>query len=148
MGFLDKMVKKVIMSKPAAKEEKQAPKADNKAESSGGTPDAQYGGLRQQEASGYSGSAGYGANSGFSGNAGYEQQSAPPKRVRRHKPKPTANHGDSWTEGEEKHLRVNYDKGMSIEELANLHGRTRDAIAHRLIKMGYTGIVTEKPHVY
>jgi hypothetical protein len=60
--------------------------------------------------------------------------------------KPAENHGNSWSEGEEKHLRSEYDKGASIEKLSRMHGRTCEAISHRLIKLGYTGIVTAERH--
>ncbi|MDR0335220.1 MAG: hypothetical protein LBH69_04975 [Methanomassiliicoccaceae archaeon] len=62
------------------------------------------------------------------------------------KEKPAANHGEAWTPGEEKHLKENYDKGVSIEELSKMHGRTYQAISHRLIYLGYPGISTAKRH--
>jgi len=136
MGFLDKMIKKVIVSKPA---DKPAPKAENKPESKPASKDAEYGGLRQQEPA-----AGPGANTGYSAAAPQGR----PERVRVQKPKPAENHGGSWTPGEEIHLKKSYDSGVSIEAIAADHGRTREAIAHRLIKLGYTGITTKKRHKF
>jgi hypothetical protein len=60
--------------------------------------------------------------------------------------KPAENHGNFWSEGEEKHLKNEYDKGTSIAELSKMHGRTSEAISHRLIKLGYSGIVTAERH--
>ena len=47
------------------------------------------------------------------------------------------NHGNSWSAEEERQLRERYDGGASIDDLSNMHGRTREAITHRLIKLGY-----------
>jgi hypothetical protein len=63
-----------------------------------------------------------------------------------YKPKPAVNHGNGWSADEEYRLKSGYDRGTSIEDLSNIHGRTREAIAHRLIKLGYGNITTLKRH--
>ncbi|MDR2866780.1 MAG: hypothetical protein LBV13_05220 [Methanomassiliicoccaceae archaeon] len=50
------------------------------------------------------------------------------------------NHGNSWTAEEERKIKSRYDGGASIADIANAHGRTSNAIADRLIKLGYKGI--------
>ena len=123
MGFLDKLnlnkMKNVI---PGKKEDKSAKNTEDRSvQKTGEAP----------------------ANRTYAEPAAPRQQ-APPKV----KTKPAANHGDPWTVGEEKHVMKSYDSGMSIEAIAEEHGRTREAIAHRLIKLGYKDVVTTTRHKY
>jgi len=128
MGFLNKIVN--VIAKPG---DRSAKKADGKPESKPENRADTHGEFRQQEPAGNSGA-----------NAEYGLRAQRPAKAA--KPKPAENHGSGWTSGEEKHLRDNYDKGVSIEALSEMHGRTREAIAHRLIKLGYSGITTAKRH--
>jgi hypothetical protein len=64
----------------------------------------------------------------------------------KNKERPALNHGELWTRDEEKRLSKAYDRGTTIGELSQIHGRTYQAISHRLIKLGYKGITTTEPH--
>lgn len=44
--------------------------------------------------------------------------------------------GDSWTTEEEDRLTQAFDAGNSVEQLAQMHQRTRGAIESRLIRLG------------
>jgi hypothetical protein len=49
---------------------------------------------------------------------------------------PPAKAGSSWSQEEDKRLRVEYQRGDSIEVIAQTHGRSHGAIQSRLIKFG------------
>jgi len=51
--------------------------------------------------------------------------------------------GKRWLPGEEGRLVAAYDSGVSIIDLANRHGRTRFAIAGRLVDEGRDGKLSE-----
>jgi hypothetical protein len=42
----------------------------------------------------------------------------------------------SWSDGEQDRLRDEWDRGESLERIAAAHGRTRNAISSRLLKLG------------
>jgi len=42
----------------------------------------------------------------------------------------------SWSDGEQDRLREEWARGESLERIAAAHGRTRNAIASRLLKLG------------
>lgn len=44
--------------------------------------------------------------------------------------------GERWTDSEDKHLLRSYDEGVSIEEMAASHRRSRGAIRSRLVRLG------------
>jgi len=46
------------------------------------------------------------------------------------------NAGKPWSEEENRKLVESFDSGTTIEDLANIHERTRGAIRARLIKLG------------
>ena len=57
------------------------------------------------------------------------------KRVNAHR-EPPERAGAAWNEEETRQLTEQYDRGISIPELAKTHARTRWAIRTRLIKSG------------
>ena len=44
--------------------------------------------------------------------------------------------GSPWSEAEDKELLTTFDAGVPVKELAVKHGRTRGAIASRLVRLG------------
>lgn len=61
----------------------------------------------------------------------------PPERPRRPEgPAGRPNARRSWSESEEDRLRDEWARGRSVEQIALGHGRTRNAIASRLLKLG------------
>ena len=56
-------------------------------------------------------------------------------RAKRSKDLPK-NAGQSWNAEEDEFLAENFDKGKSVKELAEMHGRTEGAISSRLMRLG------------
>ncbi|HEY0372406.1 MAG TPA: hypothetical protein VGD79_10415 [Thermoanaerobaculia bacterium] len=56
----------------------------------------------------------------------------------RKEPRPAAA-GQPWTEEEDAQLCAELDAGMPIREIAEKHGRSRNAITLRLVKWGRVG---------
>jgi uncharacterized protein (UPF0254 family) len=55
------------------------------------------------------------------------------------------NSGKAWTDEEDKNLINAFDEGKNINELADIHIRTKGAISARLIRLGK---INERPEVY
>jgi hypothetical protein len=47
-----------------------------------------------------------------------------------------ANFGKPWTESEDEQLRQRYEKGVTLQEIARIHARTRSSVRLRLEKLG------------
>ncbi len=53
--------------------------------------------------------------------------------------------GKTWYPEEDANLLIAYDAGSTVDELASAHGRTRGAIAARLVRLGR---IKERSEVY